>query len=133
MNIFSFLIIKETKDFDLFFLFTLTCLDELNFTNVKILQRFAKFLFHTIKGLSSNFFSSFQTLLRTGLQCCRSGRLLTGSGSGSDLRVRILNNKKGIILNGQFFFLIIRPPSRPHFVLLVILLLLLLLLLVLLY
>ena len=30
------------------------------------------------------------------------------------LRIRILNNKKGIILNSKFFFLIIRPPSRPH-------------------
>ena len=73
-------------------------------------------------------------------QCCGSRRLLTGFGSGSDLRVRIplwirirlLNNKKGIVLNSQFFFLNIRPPSRPHFLLLLILLLLLLVLLLLL-
>ena len=39
-------------------------------------------------------------------QCCRSGRLLTGSRSGSDWRVRIwiLNNKKGIILIVSFSF-----------------------------
>ena len=63
-------------------------------------------------------------------QCCGSGRLLTGSGSDLRvrLRIRLLNNKKGIILNSQFFFLIIRPPSRPHFLLLLVLLLLLLLL-----
>ena len=72
-------------------------------------------------------------------QCCGSRRLLTGFGSGSDLRVRIplwirirlLNNKKGIVLNSQFFFLNIRPPSRPHFLLLLVLLLLLLVLLLL--
>ena len=51
------------------------------------------------------------------------------TGSGSDLRVRIRNNKKGIILKRTVSFSsIICPPSRPHVLLLLVLLLLLLVL-----
>ena len=53
---------------------------------------------------------------------------MTRSGSDLRVRIRILKNKKGIILNCKVFFLNIRPPSRPHFLLLLVLLLLLLVL-----